>query len=82
MKIAADISLYPLSESYIPHIDSIIERFEAWPDIEVRRNALSTQLFGEYENVMACIKQEMAQTFQEQKSVLVVKFVCTDPGIR
>jgi uncharacterized protein YqgV (UPF0045/DUF77 family) len=80
MKLAADISLYPLNENYIPPIDAIIARFESYPDIEVRRNALSTQLFGGYDEVMNVIHTEMARTFRENKAVLVVKFVCTDRG--
>ncbi|MCC5844797.1 MAG: hypothetical protein JJU05_11145 [Verrucomicrobia bacterium] len=78
MKLAADISLYPLTETYIPPIDAIIARFESYPEIEVRRNALSTQLFGEYNAVMNVIHTEMARTFTENKAVLVVKFVCTE----
>ncbi len=80
MKLAADISLYPLNETYIPPIDAIIARFESYPEIEVRRNALSTQLFGDYDAVMQVIHTEMARSFSENKAVLVVKFVCTDRG--
>jgi uncharacterized protein YqgV (UPF0045/DUF77 family) len=80
MNLAADISLYPLTEAYIPPIDAIIARFESYPGIEVRRNALSTQLFGEYDAVMKILHTEMARTFTENKAVLVVKFVCTERG--
>ncbi|MCC5849322.1 MAG: hypothetical protein JJU29_14655 [Verrucomicrobia bacterium] len=78
MKLAADISLYPLHQDYIPPIDAIIARFESYPDIEVRRNALSTQLFGDYDAVMGVLHTEMARSFKENKAVMVVKFVCTD----
>ena len=80
MKLAADISLYPLHQDYIPPIDAIIARFESYPDIEVRRNSLSTQLFGDYDTVMEVLRVEMARSFRESKAVLVVKFVCTDPA--
>ena len=80
MKLAADISLYPLHQDYIPPIDAIIARFEAYSEIEVRRNALSTQLFGEYDAVMRVIHTEMARSFKENKAVMVVKFVCTERG--
>jgi uncharacterized protein YqgV (UPF0045/DUF77 family) len=80
MNLAADISLYPLRNDYIPPIDAIIARFEEYPDIEVRRNALSTQLFGDYDTVMEILRIEAARAFRETKAVLVVKFVCTDPG--
>jgi len=78
MKLAVDVSLYPLTENYIPPIDAIIARFESYTDIEVRRNALSTQLFGEYDSVMGILHTEIARTFTENKAVLVVKFICTD----
>lgn len=78
MNLAADISLYPLTETYIPPIDSIIARFESYPDIEVRRNDLSTQLFGEYETLMKILHTEMAKTFAENRAAIVVKFVCID----
>lgn len=81
MNLAADISLYPLRNDYIPPIDAIIARFESYPDIDVRRNALSTQLFGDYDAVMDVIRTETARTFRETKAVLVVKFVCTDPPV-
>ena len=80
MKLAADISLYPLTADYIPPIDSIIARFESYPGIEVRRNALSTQLFGDYDEVMRILHTEMARSFREHKAVMVVKFVCTERG--
>lgn len=75
MKLAADISLYPLSEDYIPPIKEIIERFERYPELEVRKNALSTQLFGDYDAVMKAIHTEMARTFTTHKAVMVVKFI-------
>jgi len=78
MKLAADLSLYPLNEDYIPPIDAIIARLESYPQVEVRRNALSTQVFGEYDEVMRVVQTEMKRSFREHKAVLVAKFVCTD----
>lgn len=80
MNLAADISLYPLHQDYIPPIDAIIARFESYPEIEVRRNALSTQLFGEYDTVLDVVRVEMARAFRKHKAVLVVKFVRVDPA--
>ena len=78
MQLAADISLYPLHEDYIPPIDAIIARFESYPEVRVERNALSTQLFGGYDTVMEILRVETARAFETHKAVLVVKLVCTD----
>lgn len=80
MQLAADVSLYPLHQDFIPPIDAIIARFESYPEIRVERNRLSTQLFGDYEDVMEILKVEMATAFREHKAVLVVKFACLDAG--
>lgn len=75
MKLAADISLYPLNADYIPPIKAIIARFDAYPELEVRKNALSTQLFGDCDAVMKAIHTEMARAFAAHKAVMVVKFI-------
>jgi len=74
MRLAADVSLYPLHDHYIPPIDGIIRRFESYPEIEVRRNAFSTQLFGEFEDVHRILGTEMRHAFEANKAVMVVKF--------
>jgi uncharacterized protein YqgV (UPF0045/DUF77 family) len=74
MRLAADVSLYPLQEDYIPPIDAIIQRFEAYPEIEVRRNAFSTQLFGDFHDVQRILQTEMQRAFLASKAVMVVKY--------
>lgn len=79
MKIAVDISLYPLSEEYIPAIDDVIERINRWPELDVQTNRLSTQVVGDYDQVMAMLKAELEPTFErEHQSVFVTKFLRAD----
>jgi uncharacterized protein YqgV (UPF0045/DUF77 family) len=80
MKLAADISLYPLHQDYIPPIDAIIRRFEAYPEVEVRKNAFSTQLFGDFDDVHRILQTEMRVAFEAHKAVMVVKFFRVTPN--
>ena len=45
----------------------------------VKRNSLSTQVFGEYRDVMDCIDREMEAVFEVlPHSVFAMKFIGTD----
>jgi uncharacterized protein YqgV (UPF0045/DUF77 family) len=79
MKVSVDLSLYPLSEDYVPAIIDFIHRLQAYADIEVVRTALSTQLFGEMERVLAAIGAELEHSWREHgRAVLVAKFALGD----
>ena len=60
MRVAVDISLYPLTEDFIPPIKDVIERLNRHPDLEVVTNPMATQVRGEYETVMDALKTEIA----------------------
>ena len=49
MKVAVDISLYPLQEDLIPPIKNVIERLSSHDNLYVDTNSMSTQIRGEYE---------------------------------
>ena len=74
MRIAVDISLYPLDADYVPPIKGFIERLNRYPDIRVETNALSTQISGEHARVFEVLSKEIGTTFEEQgRRVFVMK---------
>lgn len=76
MRVAVDISLYPLDADFIPPIKDVIERLNQYDDIEVVTNPMATQLRGEYETVMNALKQEIAVTFEAiPKAVFAIKIL-------
>ena len=76
MRVAVDISLYPLADDFIPPIQDVIERLNAISSIEVLTNAMSTQIRGEYEEVMAALNQEIKITFEQcPKAVFAIKIL-------
>ena len=76
MKIAVDISLYPLQEDLIPPIVDVIERLKSYDGLYVDTNAMSTQIRGEYDEVMAALNGEIKTTFRTlPKAVFVMKIL-------
>lgn len=78
MKISVDISYYPLNESYIQPIKSFISDLNKNSNLIVRTNTMSTQVFGEFEEVMSTIKDCMANAFELPHSVFVMKVINAD----
>ncbi len=79
MRVAADISLYPIADDFLPPIKDVIQRLNANSTVEVETNAMSTQVRGEYDDVMAVLKQEMKQTFEQNPKVVFVIKVLNNP---
>jgi len=76
MKIAVDVSLYPLSDDFIPPIQDVIERLNQHDSVAVVTNPMSTQLRGEFEDVMAALQQEVQTTFEQTpKAVFTIKIL-------
>ena len=76
MKVAVDISLYPLQDDLIPPIQNVIERLKSHENLYVDTNAMSTQIRGEYDDVMAVLTSELKSTFEQlPKAVFVMKIL-------
>ena len=73
------MSLYPLNDDYIPAIKEFIERVGQYDDVAVKRNDLSTQLYGDYEQLMDLLKVELRLSWEKYgKSIFVIKFLRDD----
>lgn len=76
MRIAVDISLYPLDKNFIPPIKDVIARLRTHAAIEVETNSMSTQLRGDFDVVMPALQQEIATTFEQlPKAVFAIKIL-------
>lgn len=79
MNITAELSFYPLSENYIAPIKAYIAALNQFEGLEVRTHALSTELFGEYDDVMQAINQTTRKAFETDGGVvLVAKYLNRD----
>ena len=76
MRVAVDISLYPLDQDFIPPIQDVINRLKAHEALEVVTNPMSTQIRGEYDVVMAALNQEIRVSFEQMpKAVFAIKIL-------
>lgn len=79
MKASVDISLYPLADEYIPAIKEFIERVQEYPEIAVVRTDLSTQLYGDFDQIMALLTAEVKLSWEKYgKGIFVIKFLRDD----
>ena len=70
MKCSVEISMYPLDVNYIEPITFFIKRLKRYPFISLETNGMSTQVFGDYDNVMTAIQKEMKNSFLLQLKVV------------
>jgi uncharacterized protein YqgV (UPF0045/DUF77 family) len=76
MDVGVEISFYPLQAEYLPPIRALIERLGAQSGLRVETNSLSTQLFGEYEQVMRTLTQELrAALLTQSRAVVLMKLI-------
>jgi uncharacterized protein YqgV (UPF0045/DUF77 family) len=76
--ISVEISYYPLNEAYKPPIKDFISRMKSYENINVRTNTMSTQVFGEYKEVMSALTNEINKSFDLPHSIFVLKIINAD----
>ena len=78
MKTSVDISYYPLDVEFIPPIKDFIQRLNGHENITVNTNGMSTQVFGEYFDVMKILTEEIHKSFELPHSVFILKIINND----
>lgn len=81
MRIAVDISLYPLDADYVPPIQDFIDRLNRHEGLQVATNAMSTQVAGEHRQVFAALEAETRTSFATGgRAVFVMKVLGGEPS--
>lgn len=78
MNISVDISYYPLDKNYVPPIQNFIKRLNSYKSLIVKTNNMSTQVFGDYFDVMKALTIEIYKSSELPSSVFVLKIVNAD----
>lgn len=79
MQLSVELSFYPLKNDYKESILSFIDQLKQEPSIEVISNRISTQIFGEYDEVMAVLTRMMRDSFERHGAVVfVAKYINSD----
>jgi uncharacterized protein YqgV (UPF0045/DUF77 family) len=78
MNISVEVSYYPLKAEYIAPIKDFIARINKHEGLRVETNHMSTQIFGEYRQVMLALTDEIYKSFELPHSIFVMKIINAD----
>ena len=78
MKISVELTLTPLQDTYEPAIIHFIKKLRA-SGLTVLENPLSTQVYGDYDEVMSLLTHEIKEAFELiEGGLLYMKIVKSD----
>ena len=78
MKVSIELTLLPLQNDFEDHIITFIKRLRA-SKFTVLENPLSTQVYGDYDEIMPFLTHEIKRSFENQNNVVVnLKMVKSD----
>ncbi len=78
MKISVELTMTPLQNDYEPAIIHFIKKLRA-SNLTVMENPLSTQVYGDYDDVMKVLTVEVKEAFHLVESgLLYMKIVKSD----
>jgi uncharacterized protein YqgV (UPF0045/DUF77 family) len=78
MKISVELTLSPLQDTFEPIIIDFIKKLRA-SGLAVLENPLSTQIYGDYDQVMNVLNTEIKASFElMDKGLLYLKIVKSD----
>ena len=78
MNISVELTLMPLKTDFESPIKDFIKRLRD-SECTVIENPLSTQVYGEYDNVMSFLTKEIKTSFENEEHIIVnLKVVKSD----
>ena len=76
--ISVELTLTPLQDDFEPPIIDFIQKLRA-SGLKVLENPLSTQVYGEYDEVMGLLTKEVKSAFETTENILLyMKIVKSD----
>ncbi|MDG2503801.1 MAG: YkoF family thiamine/hydroxymethylpyrimidine-binding protein [Flavobacteriaceae bacterium] len=78
MKLSAELTLTPLKDDFIPTIKSFIKSIRE-SKFTVLENPLSTQIYGDFDDLMTFLIPEIKAVFEKEDAVILqIKLVKGD----
>ena len=78
MKISVELTLSPLQDDFEPAVINFIKKMRA-SGLKVNENPLSTQVYGDYDEVMGLLNREIKNAFEAiDRGLIHVKIVKSD----
>ncbi len=79
MLISVELSFYPFADDFKAPVREVIAKLSTYPGLDVQANRMSTQIFGEFEDVTRALNDTMVWSFEEfGHCVFVAKYMQGD----
>ncbi len=79
MTAVVEVSMYPLTENYIPVIDKFLTEIREYEGLNISTNPSSTRIQGEYDELMDAVTACMKSIYRGSDQVtFVMKVLNTD----
>lgn len=75
MRLEIEISMYPLTEDYIPEIKAFIERLKGQEGLTVNTSDMSTRVGGESKLLWDTLRVAMEGVLEERRSAFMIKVI-------
>ncbi|MCF8460218.1 MAG: hypothetical protein K9G46_05810 [Flavobacteriales bacterium] len=72
MKVTLEITMYPLTDGFKEAVKDFLRRLNKFENIEVITNGVSTQVFGEYDDVMSAYTQALKPSMESGTPIAAV----------
>ncbi|MCM8569416.1 thiamine-binding protein [Gramella jeungdoensis] len=78
MKISVELTLSPLQDDFEPKVINFIKKLRQ-SGLTIKETPLSTQVYGEYDEVMGVLNEEIKNAFEAiDRGLIHVKIVKSD----
>lgn len=67
-----------MQEEFIPSILGFVNRLKSYKNIAVESGSMSTQVFGEYDELMAILTKEIKKSMDIPHSIFILKIINSD----
>jgi uncharacterized protein YqgV (UPF0045/DUF77 family) len=79
MQISVEISHYAFDQDFVSRVQAFIDELNSFEGIQVVVNAMSTQVFGEFDMVMPAVQSAVRKHFRTfEHGVFVMKILNGD----
>ncbi|MCF8278155.1 MAG: hypothetical protein K9J17_15620 [Flavobacteriales bacterium] len=72
MQVTLEITMYPLTDGYKEAVKDFLRRLNKFEHVEVITNGVSTQVFGEYDEVMTAYSEALKPSMESGIAIAVV----------
>lgn len=73
MEATVEISIYPLHDNYKERVKTFLKKLRRHKNLTVESNGVSTQIFGQYDNIMEALHVDIREALEQQNAMVVMK---------